>query len=178
MSDTEGTTPEQGTTPEPKEDVTPAAPKNEPVQSETVENLPAYGQKIIKELREENAKRRTQQEEAVTKAAEAAKTESLKQYNELSNQYEDALKAKSTAELEYAKLETALSVGVEPAKAKAFAARLRGETPEELLKDAQEMVAVFGSQEAPRRGDPSQGRVSQEQPLTGLAALIQNAQTR
>lgn len=175
MSDTEGKTPEQGETPEPKETATPAP---EPIQSETVENLPAYGQKIIKELREENAKRRTQQEEAVTKAAESAKEEALKQYNELSNQYETALKAKSTAELEYAKLETALAVGVEPKRAKAFAARLRGETPEELLKDAQEMVEVFGAQETPRRGDPSQGRVSREQPLTGLAALIQNAQQR
>lgn len=180
MSDTESTTTEQaqveGETPtqEPKTEAT--GFDTSTVKPETVDSLPEFAQRMIRELREENAKRRTQVDKAAEGAAQKAKEDALKQYNELSTQYEAALNNAKKAELEYAKLETALSVGVEPTKAKAFAARLRGETPDELVADARELIEVFGSQESPRRGDPSQGRVNSAPQGSGLFQLIQESQ--
>lgn len=56
-----------------------------------------------------------------------------------------------------AKLRAALKVGVESEKAEEFAARLRGESDDELIADATQLKEFLAPAKAGPRPDPSQG---------------------
>jgi hypothetical protein len=117
----------------------------EPVKAVKVEDLPDDIQKLIKELRAENAKNRKAANDAETKAAADAEAKS-KEQGEFKKLFEARDKELSDLKAELTKRErqdlqrkVAERVGI-PAK---LALRLNGDTEAEMETDAQEVLAAL-----------------------------------
>jgi hypothetical protein len=114
-------------------------------QAESVDNLPEWAQKLIKELRGENASHRQAKKQAEKAADDAARKAAEEQgkYKEL---YEQEFAKRESAEmqaqwleLEALKTRIANEVGLPPQ----LASRLTGETEDEIKADAQAVLALL-----------------------------------
>lgn len=114
-------------------------------QADTVDNLPEWAQKLIKELRGENANHRQAKKQAETAAEEAAR-KAAEEQGKFKELYEKEMAKREAAEAEAKRLEqdalktkVATEVGLPPQ----LAARLQGETEDELKADAQAVLALL-----------------------------------
>ncbi|GAA4852447.1 hypothetical protein [Saccharopolyspora rosea] len=130
-------------------DVAPEAAPPEP-DRETVEDLPEFAQKIIKALRSEAATHRHKARVAADKAA--ALEQETAALHAAKTQTETDL---ASARMDLTRLRAALAAGVPAELAEDFAARLQGDSAEEIAADAERLKQLVGTQA--RRGDPSQG---------------------
>ena len=108
-------------------------------------------------------------------ALEKAENEKKSETERLTEEKEGLLFRASSAEEQLTRLRVALSSGVDSAQADEFASRLRGDTEEDLKKDAESLAKFFQAASTPaRRSDPSQGRGGDAQPPADpiQAALI------
>lgn len=113
--------------------------------SETVNDLPDWAQKLIKELRGENASHRKAKKQAETEAEVATRKAAEEQgkYKEL---YETELAKREAAEMQAKCLELdALKskVAAEVGLPQQLASRLAGETEDEIKADAQVVLAAL-----------------------------------
>jgi hypothetical protein len=100
---------------------------------------------------------------------EANKTEAQK----LAERAENAEKALARQELEAARAQVALEKGLTASQAK----RLVGESREEFLADADQLIADLGKQPTTPRPDPSQGvkgKPGDQSPAEAFAEIIRN----
>ena len=114
-------------------------------QAGGVDNLPEWAQKLIKELRGESAAHRKAKKEAET-AAELAARQAAEEQGKFKELYEQEMDKREKAEAETKRLELdALKskVAVEVGLPAPLAARLQGETEDELKADAQAVLAVL-----------------------------------
>lgn len=132
-----------------------------PAEVTTVEQLPEFAQKLITQLRQENANARVKANEK----AETAKLETKQEFEAAlaeSNTAHDATKVQlDVANLNLAKLNAAIEAGVPTDKLLAVASRLNGTNAEELKADVEVVKGLFSIGEpAPRTPavDPSQGK--------------------
>jgi hypothetical protein len=122
-----------------------AQPTNDAPEVEEVDKLPAWAQKLVKDLRKEAAGNRKAKAdaEAAAKAESEKKLLDEKKYQELAEKREkelenikQQLKAK---ELDEQRRTIALKVGLP----EQFAKRIAGETPEEMQEDAKTMLEAL-----------------------------------
>lgn len=132
-----------------------------PVEVTTVEQLPEFAQKLITQLRQENAAARVKTNEKV----EGAKLKTTQEFEAAlaeSNTNHETTKAQlAAASMTLAKLDAAVAAGIPSDKLEAVVSRLNGNTPEELKADVEVVKALFNIGEpAPRTPavDPSQGK--------------------
>ena len=158
------TPPEEGQTP--AQDATPAGAQAAP---DSMNDLPDWAQKLIKELRGENASHRKAKKQAETEAEKATRKAAEEQgkYKEL---YETELAKREAAEMQAKCLELdALKskVAAEVGLPQELASRLAGETEDEIRADAQVVLAALPKMAL--SNDASQG--------TGMASTATPAMT-
>ncbi len=93
---------------------------------------------------------------------------------QLTEKNEQLLYRAAESEKGLMRLRVALGAGVESSRIDEFASRLRGDTEDELKKDAAELQRLFALNNKPeRRADPSQGAGREQQPVSDpiLASL-------
>jgi len=134
------TPPEEGQTP--AQDATPAGAQAAP---DSMNDLPDWAQKLIKELRGENASHRKAKKQAETEAEKATRKAAEEQgkYKEL---YETELAKREAAEMQTQMLELdALKsrIAAEVGLPQELASRLAGETEDEIKVDAQTVLAAL-----------------------------------
>lgn len=113
--------------------------------SETVDDLPDWAQKLIKDLRGENASHRKAKKQAETEA-EAATRKAAEEQGKYKELYEQELIKREAAEMQAQMLELdALKskVAAEVGLPQQLASRLAGETEDEIKADAQAVLAVL-----------------------------------
>jgi ribosomal protein L13E len=141
------------------DETTPAVAEATPTTADEVGQLPEWTQKLIKELRSENAKHRKAKTQA-EKAEEAAKQAALaeqgkyKELNErLQAQLDEALASKEAAELAGLKAQVASKLGLP----QMLVDRLQGTTAEELEADGQALLDAMPQPQTPTGTDAGKG---------------------
>lgn len=148
----------------------------------TAEELAALGDAGLRALERVREKARNATAEAEKLREKASKYDELEEANKTEAQRKDeAAKAAeqraTTAETELAQLKAALDAGLPHT----MAARLRGSTPEELKKDAEELKAQLGdtgTQQQRRRRTTSDNDKGGDGPSGGMSSLIRQAAGR
>jgi hypothetical protein len=127
--------------------------------ADTLETLPAWAQKEIRDLRNEAAAKRTR---VTALEGELASERSTWMTKETTFSQQVADKS-----LELARYRAAVASNVPADRIDDFASRLRGSTPEELVSDAASLAQMFGTNNSGNVAppvennhgvDPSQGR--------------------
>lgn len=155
--------PESGQEPiittDPTDVQTTPAEEQKPATPESVDTLPDWAQKLIKEMRSENAKHRKAKTEAEKAAEELAKKQAEEQ-GEYKRLYEEAearrLEAEQKAQAsELARLKS--SVAQKLQLPPALVDRLRGETEEELEADAKALLDAMPKPQITASNDAASG---------------------
>lgn len=125
---------------------------------QSVEELPDWAQKQLKKAQTEAAKYRNRAKETHQEGRSEAESEAQEAYSKLQTDYENVLFRASSAEDQLTRYRVAVNSGVDPSKVDDFAARLRGDSEEDLQADAEKLKETLGiSGEAPApKPDPSQ----------------------
>jgi hypothetical protein len=98
-------------------------------------------------------------------ALEKAEQDKKSEVEKLTEKSEGLMHRAASAEQELLRLRVALGAGVDTTQIDEFASRLRGDTEDDLKKDAEQLARFFQSTSTPaRRGDPSQGHGNDAQP--------------
>jgi len=118
----------------------------QPKEVTKVEDLPQWAQDEIRNLRSEAASYRTGNREL---RDQLSKAKSPEDFEALVNDYTTKI---TGLELEIAKRDAAASAGLPPE----FAARLKGNTPEELANDAKDFAAKLPKAPTPPASLPAQ----------------------
>lgn len=132
-----------------------------------------------KKVREEAARHRTQKQEA-RKQAEALTAE-VAELQKAVSVHDDAVSKNAELTSSLNKITAVIEAGFDVEDLLDAAGRIRGETSEELIEDAQKLKGLMQKNAAPKntspRPDPSQGAPARPQ-LTGLAGVIAQASRR
>ena len=129
-----------------------------------VNDLPDWAQKMVSELRSENAKHRRKAKDA-TKAADKAAREAAEQQGKYKELYEAELTKRQTLEgdIESLRLNALRNrIGRETGLPEALVDRLAGDTEEAIREDAQKLLAALPA--APAGTDATKGVNSGKQP--------------
>lgn len=133
--------------------------------------LPDWAREQIKKANNEAAKYRVEKNEAVEAAKKEVTDSFTSKIAELEAQIEAEKLDTAGARTEVAKLKAAINAGITAEKVETFAGLLKGETEDELRSHAEELKALFTTDEQPkstRATDPSQGHgASSATPLNG-----------
>jgi hypothetical protein len=149
------------------------------VTAGSLDELPEWAQNEIRRARTEAAKyrreRNTAQKALQDTAADTTNAQSRAEVDQLSSQL-------SAAQLEATKLRAALAADIPPTHVADFAARLVGDTHDELAADAVRLRALLGLPDR-KRPDPSQGAGVQGNatgatPAEAFAAFVQDRLAR
>lgn len=99
-------------------------------------------------------------------ALEKAENEKKTETQRLTEEKEGLLHRASSAEQDLVRLRVALGVGIPSDQADEFASRLRGDSEDDLKKDAEQLARFFSpaTSTPARRGDRSQGAGADAQP--------------
>jgi len=131
-----------------QETAAPGGSQQDQSQAGSVDELPDWAQRLVKELRSENASHRKAKRQAETEA-EAAARKAAEEQGKFKELYEKELAKREAAEAEAKRLEldalkskVATEVGLPPA----LASRLAGETEDEIRADAQAVLAALPKQ--------------------------------
>ena len=146
-----------------------------PVTPGSLSELPEWARTEIRRARTEAARyrreRNTAQEALADKDTSTVDQESRAQVDRLTAQLADAQR-------DAARLRAALTAGVPPSFVTDFAARLVGDTEEELAEDARRLTNLLGLPDR-KRPDPSQGAgvdsaSAAASPAEAFAAFVQD----
>lgn len=123
----------------------PATPPADPTDPESVDKLPAWAQKLVGDLRKENAGHRTAKTKAEKDATEAAR-KAAEEQGQFKTLYETEKAAREVAEKAKTEAELAAlrsAVGTQYKLPAELHSRLKGETKEELEADAKALFAAL-----------------------------------
>lgn len=173
MSDNTTPAPESAETPAPIEETpgesTEATPPAEEPTAEptTVDALPEWAQKMIRDLREEAGGYRQKAKTAADEVSAQAATER----DELVAKVTAAEERAAAAEASMARTNAALSAGFRADQVAEVAQLIKGDTPEEMATHATHLRELFGGA-GERKSDPSQGMTGEvDNTAPGLARL-------
>ena len=161
---------------EPTEDSTPDV-QPEPKPADSMETLPDWAQKLVKDLRKENAKHRTATTAAEKAAEKQARTQAEEQ-GEFKKLYEETLAKQQEAETAATAANLAMlkaQVAQKTSLPDALVDRLQGETLEDLEADAQILLDAMPKAQPVTTTDSSAG-VNGKQPTPPMSEAAMKEQ--